>query len=83
MSVLSSTNKRLNKASANVLKSLVDFNARMNSRKRIKNLLKACNIPKLTREEDAQVRQYFKSKGYTLKHTDWHAYYKALTGGVS
>lgn len=80
MSVLSSTNKRFNKASANVLKSLVDFNARMNSRKRIKNLLKTCNIPKLTREEDAQVRQYFKSKGYTLKHTDWHAYYKALTG---
>lgn len=59
---------------------LKEFNQIMNSRKRIKELIRNHNVAKLTSQEDREARAYFKSKGYTLKHTDWHAFYKTMNG---
>ena len=56
------------------------FNQAMNSRKRIKELMRNNKVAKLTSQEAKQAKSYFKSKGYKLKYTDWHAYYKALNG---
>jgi len=52
----------------------------MNSRKKGKKLMSFVKINHLTSEENKRVKQYFKSRGYNLKHTDWHAYYRTLNG---
>lgn len=56
------------------------LNHRMNSRKKGKKLMSYVKINHLTSEETVRVKQFFKSRGYNLKHTDWHAYYRTLRG---
>jgi hypothetical protein len=73
-------NKSLKRPISFLQKRVLDYNQYMNSRARIKGYLRYYKIPKLSDKEDAEVRDYFKSRGYTLKHTDWHAYYKARSG---
>lgn len=80
MSIYHSLKRLFTNCVLSLKKHFFDFNQRMNSRKRIKDLIRNNAIPKLTPQEDYQVKLYFKSKGYTLKHTDWHAYYKAMNG---
>lgn len=72
--------KKLTERLLNVRKRFVEFNQIMNSRKRIKALIRNNNVPKLTSQEDREAKAYFKLKGYTLKNTDWHAFYKATNG---
>ena len=59
---------------------LTKLNHRMNSRKKVRQLMSYIKIDYLTSTENKRVRQYFKSRGYNLKHTDWHAYYRTLNG---
>lgn len=80
MDVVHYINKSFSRPFEQIKRQLWEFNQNMNSRKRIKGYLRFHNIPKLTPQEDKAVRLYFKSKGYTLNHTDWHAYYKARSG---
>ncbi len=80
MDVIHYINKSLSRPISSVRKRVLDYNQYMNSRARIKGYLRYYNIPKLSDKEDAEVRDYFKSRGYKLKHTDWHAYYKARSG---
>ena len=61
-------------------KRLIDFNQVMNSKKRIKNLLLDNEVPKLSSREASEAKSFFKSKGYNLKSTDWHAYFKSVNG---
>jgi len=61
-------------------KRLIDFNQIMNSKKRIKNLLRNNSVPKLSPQEAKEAKLYFKSKGYKLTSTDWHAYFKSVNG---
>lgn len=82
MSLFQYINRKLTKNALLIQGKLVAFNSKMNSRKRIKDLLRNNQIPKLTTREDREVKAYFKSKGFNLDHTDWHAYYKVLNGGL-
>lgn len=59
---------------------LVAFNSKMNSRKIIKDILRRNNIPKLEPHEVAQAKAFYKSKGYKLKNTYWHRFYKFANG---
>ncbi len=72
--------KKFTERLLNIQKRFVEFNQIMNSRKSIKNLISNNHVPKLSLQEDREAKVYFKSKGYTLKNTDWHAYYKAMNG---
>ena len=80
MGVFHYVNQNLKTLTLSVQKRFLEFNLNMNSRKRIKDLIRDNNVAKLTPNEDKLVKSYFKSKGYTLKNTDWHAYYKAMNG---
>jgi hypothetical protein len=50
------------------------------SRQYMKSLIRKRNLPKLTNEEVRQAKSYYKSKGYILKNTYWHRYYKSING---
>jgi hypothetical protein len=50
------------------------------SRQYMKSLIRKRNLPKLTIEEVRQAKSYYKSKGYILKNTHWHRYYKSING---
>ena len=58
----------------------MEFNQRMNSIKHIKDLIRNYDVPKLTFQEIAEAKSYFKSNGYTLKNMYWHTFYKAVNG---
>ena len=56
------------------------FNARMNARKIIKEILRNNNIPKLDSHEIKEAKSFYKSKGYKLNNTYWHRFYKFASG---
>ncbi|BAO77624.1 sugar-transfer associated ATP-grasp domain-containing protein [Winogradskyella sp. PG-2] len=64
----------------NYQKRLVEFNAKMNSRKMIKEVLRNSNIPKLEPHEIKEAKSFYKSKGYKLNNTYWHRFYKFANG---
>lgn len=63
-----------------IKKRFLDFNHSMNSRTRIKALIRDNNISKLNSNEIEEAKIFFKSRGYKLNHTDWHAFYKSKNG---
>ena len=46
----------------------------------MKSLIRKKKLQKLSSEEVKQAKSYYKLKGYKLKNTDWHRYYKAMNG---
>jgi hypothetical protein len=56
------------------------FNLTMNARKEIKRVIRNSDIPKLTPNEIKEAKSFFKSKGYKLKNTYWHRFFKSATG---
>ncbi|MBO3117478.1 hypothetical protein J4050_12010 [Winogradskyella sp. DF17] len=42
--------------------------------------MKKKNLPKLSKQEIKEAKLFFKARGYTLKNTYWHKYYKGLNG---
>lgn len=61
-------------------KRILDFNHVMNSRNRVKALLSTIEVSKLTVNEIKEAKSFFKSRGYKLKNTDWHTFYKSMNG---
>ena len=61
-------------------KRLIVFNATMNARKMIKEVLRNGNVPKLELHEIKEAKSFYKSKGYKLKNTYWHRFYKHASG---
>ena len=61
-------------------KRLKEFQLAVSSRRYIKSLIRKKKLSKLSIEEETEVKVYFKSKGYKLKNTYWHRYYKAING---
>jgi hypothetical protein len=52
----------------------------MNARKMIREVLRISNIPKLEPHEIKEAKSFYKSKGYNLKNTYWHRFYKHANG---
>lgn len=61
-------------------KRILDFNHVMNSRSKVKALMRNIDISKLSPNEIREAKSFFKSRGYKLKHTDWHVFYKSMNG---
>lgn len=59
---------------------LIEFNSKMNARKKINAIIKINKTPKLTPQEANSAKTYFKSRGYKLNNTLWHRYYKDING---
>lgn len=80
MAIYHSIKRLLTSKVINYQKRLVVFNAKMNSRKMIKEVLRISNIPKLEPHEVEEAKSFYKSKGYKLKNTYWHRFYKHANG---
>ena len=80
MNVYYSLKQLLTKHVLDYRKRLVAFNLEMNFRKSIKDIIRQNNTPKLKPKEVETAKSYFKSKGYKLKNTYWHSYYKSING---
>ena len=59
---------------------LTRFNLTINARNEIKTKIRKNKIKKLNKLEIKEAKAYYKSKGYKLKNTYWHQYYKGMTG---
>lgn len=64
----------------NFQKRLVAFNLTMNARREIKRVIRNSKIPKLKPHEIKEAKSFFKSRGYKLKNTYWHRFFKSATG---
>lgn len=64
----------------NFKKRLVVFNTTMNARREIKRVIANSKIPKLKPYEIKEAKSFFKSRGYKLKNTYWHRFFKSATG---
>ncbi|MFP4845899.1 sugar-transfer associated ATP-grasp domain-containing protein [Winogradskyella sp. PE311] len=80
MALYHSLKKLLTRKVLGIQKQLVVFNATMNARKMIKEVLRNGNIPKLEPHEILEAKSFYKSKGYKLKNADWHRFYKYASG---
>jgi hypothetical protein len=58
----------------------VQFNMAANAINDIKKKLRNNNIVDISDEEKKAAKSFFKSKGYNLKNTHWHRYYKGMNG---
>lgn len=61
-------------------KKIEELYHKRSARQYMKSLIRKRNLPKLTIEEVRQAKSYYKSKGYILKNTYWHRYYKSING---
>lgn len=61
-------------------KRVLDFNHVMNSRNKVKALMRNIEVSKLSRNEIKEAKSFFKSRGYKLNHTEWHTFYKSMNG---
>lgn len=61
-------------------KRLVAFNLTMNARKEVKQAIRNSKIPKLKPNEIKEAKDFYKSRGYKLKNTYWHRYFKHYSG---
>ncbi|OZV69971.1 sugar-transfer associated ATP-grasp domain-containing protein [Winogradskyella aurantia] len=59
---------------------LLRFNRGANARHQIRKSIKINEIGKLTKAEIDEAKAYFKSKGYNLRNTYWHQFYKGKNG---
>lgn len=61
-------------------KRVLDFNHEMNSRNKVKALMRNIEVSNLNANEIKEAKSFFKSRGFKLSHTDWHAFYKSMNG---
>lgn len=80
MTIYHSLKRMLTSKVLNFKTRLVVFNATMNARKMIKEVLRNGKIPKLEPHEISEAKSFYKSKGYKLKNTYWHRFYKYASG---
>ena len=80
MSIYHSLKGLLTNQVLNFQKRLIVFNLTMNARREIKRVIRNSDIPKLTPNEIKEAKSFFKSKGYKLKNTYWHRFFKSSTG---
>lgn len=52
----------------------------ISARRYMKSLMAKRELPKLNAAEIEEAKSYFKSRGYKLKNTYWHRYYKGING---
>lgn len=57
-----------------------EFRVTISTRRYMKSLIYKMNLPKLSLEEIKDAKAYYQSKGYKLKNTYWHRYYKGING---
>ena len=57
-----------------------EFRVTLSTRRYMKSLVRKTKLPKLSLEEIIEAKSYYKSKGYKLKNTYWHRYYKGING---
>lgn len=72
--------KLLTKRIINYQKRFAELHLAISTRRYMKSLIHKKKLPKLTVEEVKQAKSFYKSKGYKLKNTYWHRYYKAMNG---
>ena len=70
-----------------LIKPIINFQKRLKeyyetfyTRRYMKFLINKSSVKRLTDNEIKEVKSYYKSKGYILKNTYWHRYYKSLNG---
>ena len=56
------------------------FRSEISTVRYMKALMQKKDLPELSKAEIKEAKDYFKSKGYKLKNTYWHKYYKGLSG---
>ncbi len=59
---------------------LTQLQLEISARRYMKTLLAKRDLPKLSAEEIKEAKSYYKSRGYNLKNTYWHRYYKGING---
>ncbi len=64
----------------NFQKKFEEIYVTVSSRRYMKSIIKKKKLPKLSPSEIKAAKSYYKSKGYNLKNTYWHRYYKAMNG---
>ncbi len=61
-------------------KAYSQFRLEFSTRRYMKSLMNKKNLPKLSLEEIAKAKAFFRERGYKLKNTYWHQYYKGVNG---
>lgn len=56
------------------------FRLEISARRYMKSLIKKYDLPELSDTEIREAKLFFKSRGYKLKNTYWHRYYKGMNG---
>ena len=59
---------------------LRQFHTEISTVRYMRSLIKKKNLPKLSKQEIKEAKLFFKARGYTLKNTYWHRYYKGING---
>lgn len=56
------------------------FRGQISARRYMRSLMKKYDLPQLSKKEIKEAKEFYNSKGYRLKNTYWHQYYKGLNG---
>lgn len=56
------------------------FRLEISARRYMKSLIRKKKLPKLSTQEIREAKAFYKSRGYKLKNTYWHRYYKGMNG---
>ncbi|WP_339614681.1 sugar-transfer associated ATP-grasp domain-containing protein [uncultured Winogradskyella sp.] len=59
---------------------LIQFNTKLNAKRKIKLIIASRNTPRLTQEEERLAHSFFKTRGYKLNNVHWHMHLKAVSG---
>ncbi|WP_412561071.1 sugar-transfer associated ATP-grasp domain-containing protein [Winogradskyella sp. MIT101101] len=59
---------------------LTQLQLEISARRYMKSLMAKRNLPKLSAKEIKEAKSYYKARGYKLKNTYWHRYYKGING---
>ncbi|WP_339626237.1 sugar-transfer associated ATP-grasp domain-containing protein [uncultured Winogradskyella sp.] len=72
--------KRFTKIVLESQQKLIQFNAKLNAKRKVKAIILSRNTPKLTVEEEIQARLFFKKRSYKLNNLHWHMHFKDVSG---
>lgn len=56
------------------------FRSEISARRYMKSLMQKYDLPKLSTEEIREAKSFYRARGYKLKNTYWHQYYKGMNG---
>lgn len=56
------------------------FRLEISARRYMKSIILKQKLPKLSNKEIREAKAFYKSRGYKLKNTYWHRYYKGMNG---